>query len=414
MPNVMKKEFPKDLQFFKFCMYGFFTHLKFFDPFFVLFFREMGYSFFQIGTLFAIRELSVILLEIPTGIIADVFGRRRAMVASFTFYLIFFTFIFFFGKSYWPCALAMIFYGLGDTFRSGTHKGMILEYLLEKNWETRKSQYYGAVRSWSQMGAALSALIAAALVFYSHSYRILFLATLVPYSIDLALILSYPPGLGSPKEERPGITSVWTFTVSSFQELVKNIKLNRTILNSSLVSSSQKVTRDYLQPIIKSWALTFPIFLTLPDQRRVAVLVGMTYFLIYVASSVASLSAGRVEQRAGGSLRVLNLNYVVNSSLYILAGIGFLLGYHLVPLFSYLLVFIIKNIQTPIMVAFVGEVGGPERATTMLSVENAGRALLVLFFAPLVGFLADILSVGGAISIFGSFLLILFPLARLR
>ncbi len=410
----MKKEFPKDLQFFKFSMYGFFTHLKFFDPFFVLFFREMGYSFFKIGTLFAIQELSVILLEIPTGITADVFGRRRAMVASFTFYLLFFSFIYFFGKSYWPCALAMTFYGLGDTFRSGTHKGMILEYLLDKNWETRKSLYYGAVRSWSQMGAALSALIAGALVFYSHSYRILFLATLIPYSIDLALILSYPRDLGSPQEERPGMTLVWAFTVASFQELVKNFKLNRTILNSSLVSSSQKVTRDYLQPIIKSWALAFPIFLTLPDQSRVAILVGITYFLIYAASSVASRSAGRVEQKIGGPFRALNLNYVVNSSLYIMAGIGFLYGYHLIPLFSYLIVFIIKNIQAPIVVAFVGEVGGPERTATLLSVENAGRALLVLFFAPLVGFLADILSVGGAISIFGIFLLILFPLARLR
>jgi hypothetical protein len=174
------------------------------------------------------------------------------------------------------------------------------------------------------------------------------------------------------------------------------------------------VTRDYLQPIIKSWALAFPIFLTLPDQRRVAVLVGITYFLIYAASSAASRSAGRVEQRVGGPFRALNLNYAVNSSLYILAGIGFLFGYHLIPLFSYLIVFIIKNIQTPITVAFVGEVGGPERTATMLSVENAGRALLVLFFAPLVGFLADTLSVGGAISIFGTFLLILFPLVRLR
>ena len=65
---------PKDLMYHKFRTYGFLKNLRFFDPFLVLFFREMGLSFLEIGTLFSIREVATNLLEIPTGVIADAYG----------------------------------------------------------------------------------------------------------------------------------------------------------------------------------------------------------------------------------------------------------------------------------------------------------------------------------------------------
>ncbi|MFW6262769.1 MAG: MFS transporter, partial [Thermotogota bacterium] len=42
----------KDGQFYKFAMYGFLKNLRFFEPFLILFFRDVGLSFLQIGILF--------------------------------------------------------------------------------------------------------------------------------------------------------------------------------------------------------------------------------------------------------------------------------------------------------------------------------------------------------------------------
>ena len=83
----MKAPFPKDRQFYKFSLYGFLKNLKFFDPFIILFFREMGFSFLEIGALFSIREIAKNVLEIPTGIIADAFGRRASMIYAFVSYI---------------------------------------------------------------------------------------------------------------------------------------------------------------------------------------------------------------------------------------------------------------------------------------------------------------------------------------
>ena len=84
----MSDPFKKDLQYVKFSSYGFLKNLKLFEPFLILFLLEKNMTFTLIGTLYAYREIMTNLLEVPTGIIADAFGRRRTMVQSFLAYII--------------------------------------------------------------------------------------------------------------------------------------------------------------------------------------------------------------------------------------------------------------------------------------------------------------------------------------
>ena len=83
--------FSKNLQFRKFQAYGFLKNLRFFEPFLMLFFLEKGITYLQIGTLYAIREITINLFEIPSGLVADAWGRRRTLAGSFLFYLSSFT-----------------------------------------------------------------------------------------------------------------------------------------------------------------------------------------------------------------------------------------------------------------------------------------------------------------------------------
>lgn len=411
----MSNPIPKDAQFYKFCGYGFFKNLRFFDPFIILFFREMGLSFLQIGFLFSVREVSVNLLEIPTGVLADMLGRRRAMLTSFSAYLLSFLTFYFFGFNFWFSAGAMVLYAVGDTFRSGTHKAMILEYLKIKGIEHLKVDYYGRTRSCSQMGSALSSLIAAALVFYTGSFRIVFLASVIPYVIDLLLLMSYPPVLDGVKSKtRPGLAEFWRFTLESFREILSNISLRRTILNSSLISSSYKVSKDYLQPVLKSWAISLPLFLSISHQQRTALLVGIIYFVIYLLSSQASRQAGTVHRKVGSSAGTLNLNYLLNVGIYAVAGGAVLFGVYPLAILAFVGIFLIQNFQKPVMVGYVGEVTDSRRLATMLSVENQSRAIFVALFAPVIGMLVDHFSVGGGLLGYALLLFLLFPLSRVK
>ena len=56
-------------------------------PIIVLFFKENGLSLFEVMILQSVYSLTVAITEIPSGYIADYFGRRKSIIFStiFTF-----------------------------------------------------------------------------------------------------------------------------------------------------------------------------------------------------------------------------------------------------------------------------------------------------------------------------------------
>ncbi len=131
MDSQIKKEISLDKQIRKFSMYGFFKNLKFYEPYLIILLMSKGVSLFQIGILYAIREIVINIFEIPSGMIADIYGRKRELTICFIFYIVSF-FLFFLTNGFLLATVAMFFYGLGDAFRTGTHKAIIYSYLEKK------------------------------------------------------------------------------------------------------------------------------------------------------------------------------------------------------------------------------------------------------------------------------------------
>ena len=133
MSNQQRKDILKDFQVKKFCIYGFLKNLKFFEPYLIIYLMGNNINLFQMGVLIAVREIIINLFEIPSGFIADYFGRKKEMYFCFVFYII--SFIFFFFTDTFTLAIGgMIFWGLGEAFKSGTHKAMIYTYLDYQGW----------------------------------------------------------------------------------------------------------------------------------------------------------------------------------------------------------------------------------------------------------------------------------------
>jgi len=397
----------------KFQLYGFLKNLRFFDPFIILFFREMGLSFLEIGLLYSIREISVNVLEIPTGVIADSFGRRKAMLFSFSSYLVSFG-LFYTFHSFWVYALAMVAFAFGETFRSGTHKAMILEYLRMKGIEEEKVSYYGHTRAASQFGSAIASLIAAALVFYSGNFRIVFLASTVPYVIELFLIASYPKELdGKADQKREGLSRIFA-TGKEFLSVLKSPLLLRGLFSSASFDAAFKATKDYLQPILKTQALAIPILLSLSGERRVAILVGSLYFLIYITTSFASSRAGAVEGRSRSLSSAVNLTYLIGLGLLAMAGGAAWGGIPGIAIAAYLGVYALQNVRRPLVVGYLSERMPHRTMATGLSVESQLKTILMAGLAPLIGFLADRFGVGPAVAVIALAGIALFPLAMVR
>jgi len=64
-----------------FYLDAFLSPMLFFMPaFVVVYFRDLGFSLFQISLLTMMMPLSMFLFEIPTGAIADLYGRKFSVL----------------------------------------------------------------------------------------------------------------------------------------------------------------------------------------------------------------------------------------------------------------------------------------------------------------------------------------------
>ncbi len=409
---------PRDRMYLKFRLYGFLKNLRFFDPFILLFFMDAGLSFLSIGLLYSIREIFINVFEIPTGFLADTFGRRKSMILSFSFCLGAFL-IFYLFPGFWSFALAMIFLAAGEAFRSGTHKAMILDYLKIKKITHKKVEYYGRTRSASQLGSALSALIAIALVIYTGDYKIVFLASTIPYILELFLMASYPAYLDGDiamgrEKTRDGVKRSFSETWNSFIGIFKNKNAMRGIMNSSVFGGVFRSSKEYLQPILEAQAVALPVFLYLVDQERVAVLVGLTYFFLYLMTSVTSRSAGRIASKLSDISRGINITYVIGGALIVISGISAYMKWYPIAVAGFIGIFITHNVRRPMNVGYISDTIPSKVMATGLSVESQVKTMITAVFAPLIGWLADVYGVGQALAVVGLIYLALLPLVAVR
>ncbi|MEA3338499.1 MAG: MFS transporter [Chloroflexota bacterium] len=405
----------KDSMFYRFALYGFLKNLRLFEPFIILFFREGGLSFFQIGLLYSIRDLAINVLEIPTGVYADAFGRRKSMVMVFVAYIASFV-IFFSFPNFYVYGLAMICFALGDALRSGTHKALILEYLKLNQMEDVKAEYYGSTRAASQLGSAANSLLAAALVFYTGNYRYIFIATIVPYVLDLFNMMSYPKELdGELVELRKGaIFAQVKATLKTFFAIFKDGDAMRVILNSSSFTAFFKGSKEYLQPILKTFALSLPILVALNDTRRSAVIIGIVYFVIYLLTSYSSKSAARFSKRFESISHAINITFLVGAGFLFVAGVASRQELVFLSIFVFLGFYVLHNLRKPLTVASISDRISNKVMASGLSVEAQVTTILMVVIAPVLGALADSFGVGTALACLGGLMLLLAMFVRVK
>lgn len=407
----MALSFRKDTQYYKFCAYGFFKNLRFFEPFLLLFFLSKGLTFFEIGTLYAIQEITINLFEIPTGILADSLGRRRSMISAFAFYIVSFI-IFFFATSYWFFVVAILFYAYGDAFRTGTHKAMIFEYLKINGWHDQKVHYYGHTRSWSQLGSAVSAALAAIIVFFTRNYQMVFLFSVIPYLIDLILMTTYPKSLdGRRRSLKKGeIMESFRETVSDFIHSFKNTGILRAILTQAVYTGYYKAVKDYLQPVVKAFAIGLPLFLWLDDKQRTALMVGLVFSVVYLLTSLMSRHSGRFAERYANLSRPLNITMLAGLLAGLFSGLFYNMGWLSAAVVFYMVIYLIENLRKPIGISIVAERLEKDILATALSAESQAETLVAALIAPLLGFIADQWGIGTALVAVSAGMILMMPL----
>lgn len=126
-------------------------------PLYLLYFENKGLSVQQISILLAIWSLPVVLLEIPTGIMADHWSRRMMVtlgsLCKTSCYLVWIL-----SGSFELFALGFILWGTGEAFVSGAEEALLFDSLKREGSEAGFEAYLGKGRFLSGVGNILAAI----------------------------------------------------------------------------------------------------------------------------------------------------------------------------------------------------------------------------------------------------------------
>ncbi|MGM0378198.1 MAG: MFS transporter [Bacillota bacterium] len=389
----------------KFAFYGFFKNLRFFEPYLLIYFIENSLSFFQIGLLFSIREAVIYIFEVPSGVIADYYGKKNELMMCFIFYIISFI-MFFVDTHFWFMIIAMIFFGLGEAFRSGTHKSMIYEFLEKKDLYHLKSRVYGFTRSYSKIGSSISSFASIIIVLNIEHYKTIFIFSIIPYILDFLLIKSYPDYFNKRETDEISIRIFYELIKKQIKSIFENLKLKDTIFNSAIYNSVFTMIKDYIQPVIVM--LLFSIFTLKGDiETLTKIYLGVTYGFFSIGSVIVSRNSYKINEYISAQ-KAFKVTFLLLSILLIT--LSFTINYELIylTLFIYFYIYVSKDLRKPQFVEICGNLMKKTERATVMSVANQIKSSLVIFVAPILGLISDQFGIDKMFLILGSLILIIY------
>ncbi len=203
-------------------------------PVYVLYFRHYHINLFQIALLAAIFEASILVFEMPTGLVADTYGRRISVILSALFSLIsgifFILFPFLFGF-----IIAEILNGLGETLRSGALEAWLVDSLRYENRAERVKHAFARGTKCRVIGNLLGLILGGYLA--SHDIALVWVPfTVVFFILNVFLFLKMKEEYKIDKTISSRITSRISETIKKSLIVIRSQKLILALLLLALFS----------------------------------------------------------------------------------------------------------------------------------------------------------------------------------
>lgn len=352
-------------------------------PIVALYYTENGLTTFDIYLLQAIYSFSVAWMEIPSGYMADVIGRKKSIVAGAVLgclgYVIYST-----SSGFASFVVAEVILGLGGSFISGSDSALLYDSLASNKQEDDYLRYEGRITSFGNFAETLAA-IGGGLIAAYVSYRGVYITQTIVASVAIpaAFMLMEPEKIK--RTNRPSFGEIISIC---HQSIFVQKKLSATIFLSAACG---------VATLCMAW--TAQIYFVHKGLDEVA--ITPIWVVLNLMVAVVSAQAYRVQAIIGGRLAVIIIILYIPLA-YIILGLSPLwLG--LVNLFIF---FSIRGYATPLLKDYTNKNCEPEVRATVLSIRSLLIRLSFSALGPFIGFLSGSFSMEEALIAAGVILLI--------
>jgi MFS family permease len=348
-------------------------------PVIVPFFMENGLNQTEIFVLQSAFAAAILLLEMPSGWLADHFGRKYSLVLGGVLAALG---MLMYANSYgfWPLFAAEMVLGLGASFVSGADSALAYDSLTAVNQTEKYRRFESRGIIWGSISEGLAGIVGGLLA--AASLRSVVWAEFVIYAllVPVALLLKEPK-----RERSMSARNAFKDVLRVTKYALHGHKEIKWLIFYGAITSTMTLNMAWLsQPYYLVAGVPLSLF-------------GLLWAAQFAAVAVFAMLAERFERL--GRKFVLVVFVALGAAGYLLLGAAQV--WWMLP--ALLAFYFVRAVSNPVLKDYVNKLVESDVRATVLSVKSLVQRLLFIGVGPLVGYFMDVYSLQTALLFSGLF-----------
>jgi len=345
-------------------------------PIIFLFYKENNLEVTELFGLHAIYSAIIAFFEVPSGYIADVWGRKPAMVIG-TLFGTFGFYTYSISGNITGFLIAEVFLGIGHSLISGADSALLYDTLLEKGNNKLYVKLEGRITATGNIAEALAGIFVSVVAFSLYRYYY-YCQTVFAFLAFVAALMLHEPNFR--KRNESGFKDILRIVNTTLR---KNRKLRNIILFSSLIGFASLTMAWFAQPIFD--------FVNIKGSN-----FGYAWVLLNFLVASGSIMANRIS-------KILNFKFVLTYIIIFLCGGYIIVAYQstAMVLITLSVFYFVRGTAHPVLKDCINRLTTSDKRATVLSVRSLVIRILYFSLGPVAGYLTDNVSLRFALILCG-------------
>ena len=341
-------------------------------PIIVLFYEEHGLGLQDVFILKSVYSIAAVTLEIPSGYLADVWGRRKCLIMGcilfFCGYL-----CYAFTATFTAFLMAELLLGIGQTLVNGADSALLYDTTVHYKRENQYLRYEGRITMIGNFAEALAGIFGGLLAVYSLRFPFYGQAIIAFMGIPAAFVLKEVTSTHKIQSPFSAIIRIIKYSLFTNRQLCYNI------MYSGVIGAATLTMAWFVQPVLMHLKTPTSYF-------------GIIWTILNLTVGIAALYSDKIEKYFGmKKMNLLILVFIVGGYIALAYNLSYV---GLVVLFIF---YIFRGLATPILKGYINQITFSDMRATVLSIRNFVIRLIFAAIAPFIGWLNDMYSLQTAL-----------------
>ena len=358
-------------------LYRFLSSFDITSAIWVLYLGYKGMNLAEIGLLEGIFHVTGFLSEIPTGALADLFGRRKIMIIGRLTSLIS-AIIMLFSNSFLGFAIGFILSAWGYNLNSGSEEALVYDSLKVLKREEEYLKINGKINLIIEVSQGLAVFIGGLLS--EINFSISYITAIIIGIFSLIVSFNFTEvDIRESHEERITV-------INHFKTSINIVKENKMLLNILIFFP----TIYTFSAIIYFYGQKF-----LSDGGYSRVNISIIFLVNGILSSIGAILSSKVYEKFK-SIGWISISMIISILILFMGNVT-----KSISLLIFLLIGFLTSILQPISSKLINSMVASKQRATIISVESMFYSMMMIILFPICGFIGDKISLDISFEIIG-------------